>query len=87
MKNNSKILKIPLSNSEEINRYGILMKMVEDSIPLKLEKIYPAVLNKTTGVYIETELSGKRFFSEIEILKLYSRKLVYTEGERHRIFW
>lgn len=86
MKNN-KILKLPLSNSDQINRFGILMKMVEDSIPLKLEKIYPAVLNSITGVYIETELSGKRFFSEIEILKLYSRSLVYTQGERHRIFW
>ena len=86
MKNN-KILKLGLSTSDQINRYGILMKMVEDSIPLKLEKIYPAVLDKITGVYIETELSGKRFFSEIDILKLYSRKLVYTEGERHRVFW
>jgi len=84
---NKKIIKLGLSNSEEINRYSILMKMVEDFIPLKLEKIYPAVLNNITGVYIETELSGKRFFRETEILKMYSRKLVYTEGERHRIFW
>jgi len=84
---NKNIQKLPLTSSDEINRYGILMKMVEDSIPLKLEKIYPAVLGKTTGVYIETELSGKRFFPEIEVLKLYSRSLVYTQGERHRIFW
>lgn len=68
-----KIMKIVTNSLRTLNKYNVLMSMVEQSTIQEesptITRMFPALKEGTPGVFVETEMGGKAFLIEEDITK------------------